>query len=69
MNNELLLIKSAVLFKLSYFLQPECAVFGIKRRDEESKSNTECPSHVELRWQTEVSSSIYSTPVISDING
>ncbi|BBM96733.1 hypothetical protein MPTK1_1g00230 [Marchantia polymorpha subsp. ruderalis] len=37
--------------------------------DEEALANTQCPQHVELRWQTEVSSSIYATPLISDING
>ncbi|KAJ7534472.1 hypothetical protein O6H91_13G096300 [Diphasiastrum complanatum] len=36
--------------------------------DEGAMTNTQCPRHVELRWQTEVSSSIYGTPIISDIN-
>eukprot|EP00897_Mesotaenium_endlicherianum_P009798 jgi/Mesen1/8847/ME000053S08251 len=36
--------------------------------DEESLANTQCPIDLELRWQAEVSSSIYSTPVIADIN-
>lgn len=30
--------------------------------------NTTCPRHVELRWKTEVSSSIFATPLIADIN-
>lgn len=30
--------------------------------------NEECPVHLDLLWQTEVSSSIYSTPLVSDIN-
>ncbi|KAL3699753.1 hypothetical protein R1sor_017775 [Riccia sorocarpa] len=37
--------------------------------DEEKLANTQCPQNVELRWQAEVSSSIYATPIISDING
>ncbi|KAL6638178.1 hypothetical protein ACP70R_025750 [Stipagrostis hirtigluma subsp. patula] len=36
--------------------------------DEDALLNTKCPKHVELRWQTEVSSSIYATPLIADIN-
>eukprot|EP00850_Spirogloea_muscicola_P022864 SM000315S11901 [mRNA] locus=s315:111541:117447:- [translate_table: standard] len=36
--------------------------------DEESLANTQCPRHVELRWQAEVSSSIYASPLIADIN-
>lgn len=37
-------------------------------RDEDDLLNTQCPQHLELRWQTEVSSSIYATPLIADIN-
>ncbi|CAN6471441.1 unnamed protein product [Victoria cruziana] len=36
--------------------------------DEDSLLNSKCPHHIELRWQTEVSSSIYATPLIADIN-
>lgn len=36
--------------------------------DEEALTNTQCPQHVELRWQTEVSSSVYATPLVADIN-
>lgn len=36
--------------------------------DEVALTNTQCPQHVELRWQTEVSSSIYATPLVADIN-
>ncbi|XP_027072575.2 protein DEFECTIVE IN EXINE FORMATION 1-like [Coffea arabica] len=36
--------------------------------DESELLNTQCPQHLELRWQTEVSSSIYATPLIADIN-
>ncbi|KAJ6842346.1 protein DEFECTIVE IN EXINE FORMATION 1 [Iris pallida] len=44
-------------------------MLGYPNLDEDSLSNTKCPRHVELRWQTEVSSSIYATPLIADING
>lgn len=37
-------------------------------RDEDALANTQCPKNLELRWQTEVSSSIYATPLIADIN-
>ncbi|KAI7991080.1 Protein DEFECTIVE IN EXINE FORMATION 1 [Camellia lanceoleosa] len=37
-------------------------------RDEDEWLNTQCPQHLELRWQTEVSSSVYATPLIADIN-
>ncbi|CAI5508892.1 unnamed protein product [Closterium sp. Naga37s-1] len=30
--------------------------------------NSRCPVNLELRWQAEVSSSIYSTPLVADIN-
>ncbi|KAL9239025.1 hypothetical protein vseg_013383 [Gypsophila vaccaria] len=36
--------------------------------DENDLLNTQCPQHLELRWQTEVSSSIYASPLIADIN-
>ncbi|CAD6207427.1 unnamed protein product [Miscanthus lutarioriparius] len=36
--------------------------------DEDALLQTKCPKHVELRWQTEVSSSIYATPLVADIN-
>lgn len=35
---------------------------------EDELLNTQCPQHLELRWQTEVSSSIYASPLIADIN-
>ena len=36
--------------------------------DEESlHPQDECPANLELRWMTEVTSSIYSTPVITDL--
>lgn len=41
---------------------------GYPNIDEDSLLNNQCPQHVELRWQTEVSSSIYATPLIADIN-
>lgn len=36
--------------------------------DEDALLNTQCPKNLELRWQAEVSSSIYATPLIADIN-
>ncbi|XP_010312300.1 protein DEFECTIVE IN EXINE FORMATION 1-like isoform X2 [Solanum lycopersicum] len=36
--------------------------------DEDELFNTQCPQHLELRWQTEVSSSVYASPLIADIN-
>ncbi|KAJ3682677.1 hypothetical protein LUZ60_012904 [Juncus effusus] len=36
--------------------------------DDDALLNSKCPKHVELRWQTEVSSSIYANPLIADIN-
>ncbi|KAK1359994.1 hypothetical protein POM88_044468 [Heracleum sosnowskyi] len=37
-------------------------------RDEDELLNKLCPQNLELRWQTEVSSSIYATPLVADIN-
>lgn len=36
--------------------------------DEDALVNSKCPKNLELRWQTEVSSSIYANPLIADIN-
>lgn len=36
--------------------------------DEDELLNTQCPRHLELRWQSEVSSSIYASPLVADIN-
>ncbi|WRX23035.1 Dual specificity phosphatase [Theobroma cacao] len=41
---------------------------GYPEMDEDALLNTRCPRNLELRWQTEVSSSIYATPLIADIN-
>ncbi|KAK6943550.1 hypothetical protein RJ641_024652 [Dillenia turbinata] len=41
---------------------------GYPNIDEDELLNTQCPANLELRWQTEVSSSIYATPLIADIN-
>lgn len=41
---------------------------GYPNLDEDDLLNTQCPQQLELRWQTEVSSSIYATPLIADIN-
>ncbi|XP_078427631.1 defective in exine formation protein (DEX1) [Wolffia australiana] len=43
-------------------------LLGYPNMDEDSLLNSTCSRHVELRWQTEVSSSIYATPLIADIN-
>ncbi|XP_072960620.1 protein DEFECTIVE IN EXINE FORMATION 1-like [Typha angustifolia] len=43
-------------------------MLGYPHLDEDSLLNSKCPKHVELRWQTELSSSIYATPLIADIN-
>ncbi|KAJ4761384.1 hypothetical protein LUZ62_071759 [Rhynchospora pubera] len=36
--------------------------------DEDSLLHSQCPKHLDLRWQTEVSSSIFATPLVADIN-
>lgn len=41
---------------------------GYPQLDEDELLNTQCPQNLELRWQAEVSSSIYATPLIADIN-
>ncbi|GMH23043.1 hypothetical protein Nepgr_024886 [Nepenthes gracilis] len=41
---------------------------GYPNADEDELLNTQCPQNLELRWQTEVSSSIYATPLIADVN-
>ncbi|KAK4478488.1 hypothetical protein RD792_013964 [Penstemon davidsonii] len=41
---------------------------GYPSFDEDELLNTQCPQDLELRWQTEVSSSIYASPLIADIN-
>ncbi|KAL2934277.1 Protein DEFECTIVE IN EXINE FORMATION 1 [Bienertia sinuspersici] len=41
---------------------------GYPHLDEDDLLNTQCPQNLELRWQAEVSSSIYATPLIADIN-
>ncbi|XP_022889012.1 protein DEFECTIVE IN EXINE FORMATION 1-like [Olea europaea var. sylvestris] len=41
---------------------------GYPNFDEDELLKTQCPRHLELRWQTEVSSSIYASPLIADIN-
>ncbi|KAG6769562.1 hypothetical protein POTOM_025210 [Populus tomentosa] len=41
---------------------------GYPHLDEDALLNTRCPRNLELRWQTEVSSSVYATPLIADIN-
>ncbi|KAH6806290.1 defective in exine formation protein [Perilla frutescens var. frutescens] len=41
---------------------------GYPNFDEDELLNTQCPRHLELRWQAEVSSSIYASPLVADIN-
>lgn len=41
---------------------------GYPEIDEDALLNSQCPRNLELRWQTEVSSSIYAPPLIADIN-
>ncbi|KAJ8899673.1 hypothetical protein K2173_019370 [Erythroxylum novogranatense] len=41
---------------------------GYPEIDEDALLNTMCPRSLELRWKTEVSSSIYANPLIADIN-
>lgn len=41
---------------------------GYPHLDENELLNTQCPQNLELRWQAEVSSSIYASPLIADIN-
>ncbi|CAK7333545.1 unnamed protein product [Dovyalis caffra] len=41
---------------------------GYPEIDEDALLNTQCPRNLELRWQTEVSSSVYASPLIADIN-
>ncbi|KAM7270801.1 hypothetical protein ACFE04_030015 [Oxalis oulophora] len=43
-------------------------VTSLPELDENDLLNTQCPRNLELRWQTEVTSSIYATPLIADIN-
>ncbi|KAJ1411283.1 WD40/YVTN repeat-like-containing domain superfamily [Sesbania bispinosa] len=41
---------------------------GYPEIDEDALVNSKCPKNLELRWQTEVSSSIYANPLVADIN-
>lgn len=41
---------------------------GYPEIDEDALVNSKCPVNLELRWQTEVSSSVYANPLIADIN-
>ncbi|KAL5210090.1 hypothetical protein ABZP36_005713 [Zizania latifolia] len=66
----LLVAAAAEEEKANKFRQREASddLLGYPHLDEDALLNTKCPKHVELRWQTEVSSSIYATPLIADIN-
>lgn len=57
-------LMNCLLSKIDFFL----FYFRSLIRDEDALLNTQCPRNLELRWQTEVSSSIYATPLIADIN-
>ncbi|CAM6018279.1 unnamed protein product [Sphagnum balticum] len=52
------------------FLQQEASDDSIAfpTLNEEALANSQCPQQLEIRWQTEVSSSIYASPLIADIN-
>ncbi|CAK9271598.1 unnamed protein product [Sphagnum jensenii] len=52
------------------FLQQEASddAIAFPTLNEEALANTWCPQQLEIRWQTEVSSSIYASPLIADIN-
>ncbi|XP_047340883.1 protein DEFECTIVE IN EXINE FORMATION 1 isoform X1 [Impatiens glandulifera] len=56
--------------RITKFVEREATddALGYPNLDEDELLNTQCPQHLELRWQTEVSSSIYATPLIADIN-
>lgn len=52
-------------FFFDFFFSKCCGDFF---RDEDALVNSKCPKNLELRWQTEVSSSIYANPLVADIN-
>ncbi|EPS71130.1 hypothetical protein M569_03629, partial [Genlisea aurea] len=56
--------------KKNKFREREAAddAIGYPNLDEDKLLNTQCPQHLELRWQSELSSSIYASPLIADIN-
>lgn len=39
----------------------------VARRDEENQFEGLCPQNLELAWMTEATSSIYATPLITDL--
>ena len=39
----------------------------LRRIDEAAVDGEECPQNLELRWMTEVQSSVYATPLITDL--
>lgn len=53
---------------VNFDIENDCVVVYCVYRDESKLLNSQCPKNLELRWQTEVSSSIYATPLIADIN-
>ncbi|XP_061344418.1 protein DEFECTIVE IN EXINE FORMATION 1 [Gastrolobium bilobum] len=80
-STKVLLLLSLLLFTCSTFVLSEDSKKNAFREreatedslsypeiDEDALVNSKCPKNLELRWQTEVSSSIYATPLIADIN-
>lgn len=45
----------------------EDACLTQNRCSDEEPGESSCPQNVQLKWATEVSSSIYATPVITDL--
>ena len=44
-----------------------CTLCHTRRDDEENPYEGLCPQNLELRWMTEVTSSVYATPLITDL--
>ncbi|KAF6175996.1 hypothetical protein GIB67_032619 [Kingdonia uniflora] len=78
----MMMMKYTILFALNFILlvvssentnkfrvrEATDDALGYPDLDEDALLNTQCPRNLELRWQTEVSSSIYAPPLIADIN-
>ncbi|XP_012575589.1 protein DEFECTIVE IN EXINE FORMATION 1 [Cicer arietinum] len=70
----LFLVLSSFVFsedsKKNVFREREASddALGYPEIDEDALVNSKCPMNLELRWQTEVSSSVYANPLIADIN-
>ncbi|XP_057458698.1 protein DEFECTIVE IN EXINE FORMATION 1 [Lotus japonicus] len=82
LSTKVLLLLSLVLYTCSSFVvlaedskknafrerEASDDTLGYPEIDEDALVNSKCPKNLELRWQTEVSSSIYANPLIADIN-